>query len=152
MQIVPVIASFNDEGQIKPLYVGINGEQYKVESYWVRRSFSNQIEFQCKLIKENMLKIFEHNVSKPLQWIGRHSFEIYLVHHRVLLLLLPLILPKVTNIYNQILFMIILFWLMCKLSEYLQILTNKVIDRINNVSFPKLKLPKICFKRKSKLE
>ena len=30
MQIVPVIASFNDDGQIKPLYVGINGERYKV--------------------------------------------------------------------------------------------------------------------------
>lgn len=56
MQIVPVIASFNDEGQIKPLYVGINGERYKVDSYWVRRSFSNQIEFHCKLIIENMLK------------------------------------------------------------------------------------------------
>lgn len=27
MQIIPVIASFNDEGQIKPLYVGINGKQ-----------------------------------------------------------------------------------------------------------------------------
>ena len=56
MQIVPVIASFNDDGQIKPLYVGINGERYKVESYWVRRSFSNQIEFQCKLIDQDMLK------------------------------------------------------------------------------------------------
>ena len=32
MQIVPVIASFNDDGQIKPLYVGINGERYKVSS------------------------------------------------------------------------------------------------------------------------
>ena len=56
IQIVPVIASFNDEGQIRPLYVGINGERYKVESYWVRRSFSNQIEFQCKLIDQDMLK------------------------------------------------------------------------------------------------
>lgn len=57
MQTVPVIASFNDEGQIKPLYVGINGERYKVQSYWVRRSFSNQIEFQCKLIVGDTLKI-----------------------------------------------------------------------------------------------
>ena len=56
MQIVPVIASFNDEGQIKPLYVGINGERYKVDYYWIRRIFSNQIEFHCKLIIENMLK------------------------------------------------------------------------------------------------
>ena len=57
MQTVPVIASFNDEGQIKPLYVGIDGERYKVHSYWVRRSFSNQIEFQCKLIVGDTLKI-----------------------------------------------------------------------------------------------
>ncbi len=35
-------------------------------------------------LRQNMLKIFEHNVSKPLQWIGRHSFEIYLVHQPVL--------------------------------------------------------------------
>ena len=57
MKTVPVIASFNDEGQIKPLYVGIDGERYKVHSYWVRRSFSNQIEFQCKLIVGDTLKI-----------------------------------------------------------------------------------------------
>ena len=47
---IPVIASFNEDGQIKPLYVGIDGKRYKVESYWVRRSFSNQIEFSCKLL------------------------------------------------------------------------------------------------------
>ncbi len=54
--IIPVIASFNDEGQIKPLYVGIDGERYKVASYWVRRSFSNQIEFSCKLIVHDSLR------------------------------------------------------------------------------------------------
>ena len=56
MQIVTVIASFNDDGQIKPLYVGIDGERYKVASYWVRRSFSNQVEFHCKLMVEDILK------------------------------------------------------------------------------------------------
>ncbi len=50
VRIIPVIASFNEEGQLKPLYVGIDGERYKVHSYWIRRSFSNQIEFNCKLI------------------------------------------------------------------------------------------------------
>ena len=50
VSIIPVIASFNEEGQIKPLYVGIDGERYKVQSYWIRRSFSNQIEFNCKLL------------------------------------------------------------------------------------------------------
>lgn len=56
MQIVPVIASFNDDGQIKPLYVGINGERYKITSYRIRRCFSNQIEFHCNLIVQNMQK------------------------------------------------------------------------------------------------
>lgn len=50
VDIIPVIASFNEEGQIKPLYVGIDGERYKVQSYWVRRCFSNQIEFSCRLL------------------------------------------------------------------------------------------------------
>ena len=50
VDIIPVIAAFNEQGQIKPLYVGIDGKRYKVESYWVRRSFSNQIEFSCKLL------------------------------------------------------------------------------------------------------
>lgn len=54
--IIPVIAAFNDEGHIKPLYVGIDGERYKVQSYWVRRSFSNQIEFQCKIAVNETLK------------------------------------------------------------------------------------------------
>jgi len=48
--ILPVIASFNEDGQIKPLYVGIDGECCKVDSYWIRRSFANQIEFHCKII------------------------------------------------------------------------------------------------------
>lgn len=56
VDIIPVIASFNEEGQIKPLYVGINGKRYKVESYWVRRSFANQIEFHCKLLLEESLQ------------------------------------------------------------------------------------------------
>ena len=56
VDIIPVIASFNEEGQIKPLYVGINGNRYKVESYWVRRSFANQIEFHCKLLLEKALQ------------------------------------------------------------------------------------------------
>lgn len=50
VSIIPVIASFNENGQIKPLYVGIDGERYKVQSYWIRRSFSNQIEFNCRLL------------------------------------------------------------------------------------------------------
>jgi len=54
--IIPVIASFNDDGHIKPLYVGINSQRYKVDSYWIRRSFTNQIEFHCKINIDNTLR------------------------------------------------------------------------------------------------
>lgn len=54
---IPVIASFNNKGQLMPLYIGINGKQYKVHSYTIRRNFANQIEFQCKVIVDDMLKL-----------------------------------------------------------------------------------------------
>jgi len=75
MQIIPVIASFNDNGQIKPLYVGINGERYKVDSYWVRRSFSNQIEFSCKLIVQKQLKpvVITYYLNECIWTIPNHS-------------------------------------------------------------------------------
>lgn len=56
IKIVPVIASFNDDGKIKPLYIGLHGTCYKVDSYWVRNSFVNHIEFHCKIIDGPMLK------------------------------------------------------------------------------------------------
>lgn len=54
--ILPVIASFSDDGHIKPLYVRIKGETYKVDSYWVRSQFRNQMDFNCKLIVNNFLQ------------------------------------------------------------------------------------------------
>lgn len=56
LQVLPVIASFSDDGQVKPLYVRISSNSYKVESYWIRRSFSNQIEFHCKIIIADSLQ------------------------------------------------------------------------------------------------
>ncbi len=46
---VPVIASFDAEGHIKPLYVRIDDARYKIDSYWVRNKFINIIEFNCQL-------------------------------------------------------------------------------------------------------
>jgi hypothetical protein len=54
--MLPVIASFSDDGHIRPLYVRIAGESYKVDSYWVRSQFTNQIDFNCKLIVHDCLK------------------------------------------------------------------------------------------------
>lgn len=56
--IVPVIASFDTDGHIAPLYVRINGESYKVDSFWTSCKFANSIEFHCKLI--------DHDIRKPL--------------------------------------------------------------------------------------
>lgn len=47
--IVPVIASFNTEGKIKPLYVRIKDKSYKIDSFWVMYTFTNITEFNCKI-------------------------------------------------------------------------------------------------------
>ncbi len=54
--ILQVIASFSDDGHVKPLYVRINGETCKVASYWVRCQFSNLMDFHCKLIVGDFLQ------------------------------------------------------------------------------------------------
>jgi hypothetical protein len=53
---LPVIATFSEDGHIRPLYVRIFGESYKVDSYWVRCQFANQIDFNCKLIVKDHLQ------------------------------------------------------------------------------------------------
>ena len=48
---IPVIASFDSEGHIAPLYIRINGISMKVDSYWIRStSFQNILDFNCKVI------------------------------------------------------------------------------------------------------
>lgn len=50
-QIVPVIASFDTDGHIKPLYVRILGDSYKIISQWTPVSnFSGITEYNCKII------------------------------------------------------------------------------------------------------
>lgn len=56
VDIVPVIASFDSEGHIKPLYVRIDGEPLKVMSSWVSSSFHNTIDFKCKVVVGDSLK------------------------------------------------------------------------------------------------
>ena len=54
--VVPVIASFDAEGHIKPLYVRIGELSLKVQSSWITPSFSNVLEFHCKVIDGDCLK------------------------------------------------------------------------------------------------
>lgn len=53
IELVPVIASYDTEGHVKPLYVRINNDRYKVENYFVKYSFGNNIDFNCTLSLEN---------------------------------------------------------------------------------------------------
>jgi len=55
IELVPVIASYDTEGRIKPLYVRIKDERYKVISYWVKSSFSNNIDFNVTLSKDDRI-------------------------------------------------------------------------------------------------
>lgn len=56
VEIVPVIASFDSQGHIAPLYVRINGLSLKVNSFWVSSTYHNIIEFKCKVIDHGYLK------------------------------------------------------------------------------------------------
>lgn len=55
---VPVIASFDSEGHIAPLYVRLEGVSCKIDSYWVKSNCVNIIQFSCQVI--------DHNIRKPL--------------------------------------------------------------------------------------
>lgn len=52
---VPVIASFDNNGHVRPLYVRIDGEPHKIDSCFVRYAFAGQTEFNCKVVCEDKL-------------------------------------------------------------------------------------------------
>lgn len=54
--LVSVIASFDTEGYIRPLYVRIGNESLKIHSSWIKPSFSESMEYSCKVIDEGVLK------------------------------------------------------------------------------------------------
>lgn len=54
--IVSVIASFDTDGHIRPLYVRINEDALKVYSSWLKPSFSGVMKFNCKVIDQGCLK------------------------------------------------------------------------------------------------
>lgn len=53
---VPVICSFDDRGQMRPLYVRINGEAFKICSSQEKTSFSHASVFQCEIADHGILK------------------------------------------------------------------------------------------------
>lgn len=56
VSIVPVIASFDTNGHILPLYVRMRGTAYKVVSVWVDRKPGGIEEYHCKIRDGNCLR------------------------------------------------------------------------------------------------
>lgn len=68
--IVPVIASFDTEGHVKPLYVRIGELSLKVHSSWLKPSFSDVLEFNCQLIDGDYLKpLILRYFQKETVWV-----------------------------------------------------------------------------------
>ncbi len=54
--VVPVIASFDSEGHVIPLYVRIGDLSLKIKSSWLKPSFADIMEFHCMVIDGDCLK------------------------------------------------------------------------------------------------
>ena len=57
--VVPVIASFDTEGHVVPLYVRIEGESCRVNSFWIKSDCTNVIQYNCQ--------IMNHDTIRPVQ-------------------------------------------------------------------------------------
>lgn len=56
VEVVPVIASYDTEGRVKPLYVRISDNEYKIESCWIKPSIAgNNLDFNCSLSRDNRI-------------------------------------------------------------------------------------------------
>jgi len=49
VNVVPVIASFDSEGHIAPLYVRLCGNSCRIEKYWIKSTFVNTIQYNCQI-------------------------------------------------------------------------------------------------------
>ena len=59
LEIVPVIASFDATGHVRPLYVRLRTESFKVVSSWVEYGFVNSCTYHCELLVEDALRPIE---------------------------------------------------------------------------------------------
>ena len=56
VELVSVIASYDTEGRMKPLYVRINDERYKIESCWIKPSICGDIlDYNCTLVRDDRI-------------------------------------------------------------------------------------------------
>lgn len=66
---VPVIASFSNDGRLKPLYIEVNGESYRIIKVVENWNTSQVITYKCQI--ENYGKIQDINLlysRQDLTW------------------------------------------------------------------------------------
>lgn len=56
VEVVPVIASFDSLGHIKPLYVRIGENAWRVDSYWEKYSTFDIVSFNCRVSYEEYVQ------------------------------------------------------------------------------------------------
>lgn len=56
LKLVPVIASFNTEGIIKPLYVRIDDEEIKIWRVFPAESNTSILTFRCEVMDGDLVK------------------------------------------------------------------------------------------------
>lgn len=73
LNIVPVISSFDREGNISPLYVRINGEAFKIYNAHQTNSTLQLLNFKCEVIVDDCIRplnliyhVREHKWSTPI--------------------------------------------------------------------------------------
>lgn len=70
IEIIPVIAGFDEDGKVIPIYVKINGEKLKVADYWVKSKFAGITEYHCKLLyKDAKMPIVISYYSEESVWV-----------------------------------------------------------------------------------
>ena len=75
VELVPVIASYDTQGRIKPLYVRINGDKYKVENFWTKNGALNCINYNVTLSKDNRIYklILTYHIRETAWTIPKYS-------------------------------------------------------------------------------
>lgn len=72
--VVSVIASFDSEGHVKPLYVRIGEQSLKVKSSWLQPSTNSTLEFHCNVI--------DGDTVKPIILLYRRYETVWLISGR----------------------------------------------------------------------
>jgi len=75
-KIITAIASFDSQGHFMPLYLGIDGERYKVYSAWEKPAFNGYLTFHCEIIDGDYKKpvIATYHKTEDVWTIATHGY------------------------------------------------------------------------------